>query len=274
MTAYSSTNSIGALRDRLERCHASLARLLGPEIEPFPVSEEVEKYRLFWRPEKPGLVLLAESHVYTTEGELKVKLLDYLSEDVPCAFVRFVYCLGYGENELLERRISPNPGTVHFWKIFHSCLHHVSQNEDFAPLLKAKSSAEERVQYKKSLLARMKAQNTWLVDASVVALYRSHGPKLRGALYKQVLKTSWKEYVQAAVQEAKPEGVLCIGFGVAEALEYELKQLGIPFGRLPQPNARLSSKEHLSIFQKYHQVAERPASVSDLCAKWSRELSS
>ena len=49
-----------------EDCHSALAQLIGPEMEPISVIHRVEEHRAYWRPETTRLVLLAESHVYTT----------------------------------------------------------------------------------------------------------------------------------------------------------------------------------------------------------------
>jgi hypothetical protein len=35
----------------------------------------------------------------------------------PTPFVRLVYCLGYGERDLVQGRVQPNFGTPQFWKL-------------------------------------------------------------------------------------------------------------------------------------------------------------
>src|SRR5271166_1129220 len=108
----------------LRAAHGRLAGILGDAAEPFEVLERVEQHRVYWRPLKPSVVLLAESHVYTTADELRRSLRPTveLPKGVPRGFVRLVYCLGYGENELLDERIAKNSGTAQFWKIFKSCV--------------------------------------------------------------------------------------------------------------------------------------------------------
>ena len=54
----------------LEQCHAILSGVIGPGMEPLGVIERAEAHRRFWRPERVRVVLLAESHVYTTSEEL------------------------------------------------------------------------------------------------------------------------------------------------------------------------------------------------------------
>jgi hypothetical protein len=49
--------------------------------------------------------------------------------------------------------------------------------------------------------------------------------------------------------------VICVGKGVAGVVENDLQSLFT--GRyevIPQPNARLSSKEHMKNFQRYYEI--------------------
>src|SRR5437773_10224347 len=97
--------------DALEECHSQLAKLLGSGAEPIDVLRCAEKHRTYWRPEHIRVLLLAESHVYTTSSELdrRVALPGSMGTEVPRGFVRLVYCLGYGENGLLNRPIAAPP---------------------------------------------------------------------------------------------------------------------------------------------------------------------
>ncbi len=252
----------------LESCYSELANLMGSQAEAFPIVQRVEQHRRYWRPGKTRLVLLAESHVHTDEPEYchKVKPLDWMPKDLPLDFVRFVYCLGYGENELLDKPIKPNGGTPHFWKIFYSCINEVMSHDDFAPILKRRTYLAERACTKMRLLDAMKARGIWLVDASIMAVY----PKPHVNL-QEFLQTSWNGYVRSVVHDASPEGILCIGFGVARALRSQLDELGVLWGVVPQPNARLLSTEHLCIFDAYRRVSNEPMEARDLCAKWFRQ---
>ncbi len=107
--------------DALEKCHSALAEILGEHAEPLEVVRRADEHRDYWRPRKVvRIVLLAESHVYTTTGELGYRLqaLPALPPDLPRGFVRLVYCLGYGENRLLDRPVTGtrNTGTPQYWK--------------------------------------------------------------------------------------------------------------------------------------------------------------
>ena len=83
-------------------------------MDSLKVVKQVEEYRQFWKPKKTNVVLLAESHYYTKKQDYEIKcsrlILDKLISNYPTNFVRFVYCLGYGENELLNTPIKNNRG--------------------------------------------------------------------------------------------------------------------------------------------------------------------
>jgi hypothetical protein len=82
-----------------------------------------------------------------------------------------VYCLGYGENELLIEPIKNNSGTSQFRKIFFSCCNKVSSSFDFKPILKKETKFNDRLKNKVKLLERLKRDGIWLVDTSIVGLY-------------------------------------------------------------------------------------------------------
>ena len=81
----------------LSDCHRRLSTLLGPTAEPLEVLARAEEHRHYWRPAQVKLILLAESHVYTTPDELTrtISLPSTAPGDLPRGFVRLVYCLGY-----------------------------------------------------------------------------------------------------------------------------------------------------------------------------------
>lgn len=161
--------------DALVEAHRRLAGLLGSRIEPIEVWRRAEEHRAYWRPVRVRVILLAESHVHTTASELerKVILPGMPGNDLPRGFVRLVYCLGYGENDLLDHPFIPgkdNPGTPHYWKIFYSCINLIQSNADFAPVLK-QTPFQQRIKNKLALLRRLKEAGVWLVDTSLAALY-------------------------------------------------------------------------------------------------------
>jgi hypothetical protein len=85
-------------------------------IEPLQVAELVEAHRWAWKPERPRLVLIAESHVFTTLVETMATYQNPEgAHNAPSNFVRLVYCLGYGESLLCPQF---KGGTPQYWRIF------------------------------------------------------------------------------------------------------------------------------------------------------------
>ncbi len=244
--------------DTLAECHRRMARLLGSDAEPIEVLRRADEHRQYWRPERVRVVLLAESHVYTTPDELSRTIAYPVSApaDILRGFVRLVYCLGYGENGLLNRPITtpPNAGTSQFWKIFYSCVNDIAANSDFAPVQTGSTSLGERLANKLAVLERMRELGVWLLDASPAALYFPGGPKPASATLEACLKVGWDSHVRTLVETAAPTHVVCIGRGVETALRARLSMTGVQVTTVPQPNARLSSAEHHESFRTYFRV--------------------
>jgi hypothetical protein len=242
--------------ETIQECHRRLAAILGSEAEPVEVLLRAEEHRHYWRPDRVKVVLLAESHVYTTLEELgrTVSFPMSVPADLPRGFVRLVYCLGYGENRLLSRPITTprNTGTPQFWKIFYSCVHPIAANGDFAPVQTSTTSPAERIANKIALLQRMRDLGVWLLDTSLAALYLPGRHRPGPATLETCLQTSWDCYVRYAVEAAAPSHVVCIGRGVARALGRRLPDLGVRVTVVPQPNARLSSTDHHASFKTYY----------------------
>ncbi len=224
---------------------------------------------MYWRPIKPRVVLLAESHVYTTPAELDRQLqpLPELPTDLPRGFVRLVYALGYGENELLDQAIvSPrNSGTPQYWKIFQSCLTPIGQVADCSTMQASRTpDARSRLRAKLGVLRALKDRGVWLLDASVAALYLPGRPKPAAEIRSAVLQASWDQYVRAVLLEAAPAAVLCVGVGVARALQSRLQQTDIPWAAVPQPQAHLSSQGHAAIHAIYSRVCSDASTIGSV----------
>jgi hypothetical protein len=196
--------------------------------ESFEVVEQVETYRNLWKPIQVNVVLLAESHVYTSQEDF----LEWRYGKDPSyrgRLVRFVYCLGYGENLV---KISSNPGTPQFWKILYSCLH-APEKDAFAPVLKSITrDKDRRIANKILLLQQLKRAGVWLVDASIIGINQS-GANLKN----RIVEASWDAYTGPLIErlDPRPRSIIVIGYGVAKILENRLKRLNIPTHEIPQP---------------------------------------
>ncbi len=148
------------------------------DIDSYNVVEEVERYRRFWKPNKVRVVLLAESHVRTDEEDFD-HLWSYGSGPTyQGRFVRFVYCLAYGERSLVP--IPSNRGTWQFWLLLSSCLNNPTKGPTFSSILrKTTPEFDERMKNKIRLLEDLKRCGVWLVDVSIVGVNEQKDPLRR-----------------------------------------------------------------------------------------------
>jgi hypothetical protein len=96
--------------------------------ESFDALTKIEEHRWFWRPKRPSLILIAESHVYTSAADLGVsiyqaEIISKFAAGHPLPaheFVGLVYCLGYGEKKLLLNTHADFTArsTWQFWDLF------------------------------------------------------------------------------------------------------------------------------------------------------------
>ena len=233
-------------------------------IDSLEVSKQVEEYRQFWKPEKTNIVLLAESHVYTDEQDYTLKcdefILHRIIPDYPLRFVRFVYCLGYGENGLLKtvRTDRKNTGTPQYWKIFSSCVAEDEQDLGFHRVLTTRTqSLLLRIRNKVEILREMKKRGIWLLDASIVGLY-GNGKKTP-TITERIIKMCWKNHVESIILESNLRHAIVIGKGVGHILGPKLRRVDVPFTVIPQPQTRGTSLWQLENYKQYHRI----------CAKYS-----
>jgi hypothetical protein len=233
-------------------------RALGAASESFEIVRTVHDYRLYFKPEKVKIVLLAESHVYTSHDDFQSELSsDYLNlPGYPKKYVRFVYCLGYGENELLNKPIPKNSGTPQFWKIFYSCCNETNSTGDCDPVLSSKTTAlHQRIQNKLKLLNTLKEQGIWLLDASVVGLYIPGGSKPTQNIREVCIRSCWDLLIRDILIQEDPERLICIGKGVYGTLQYQLKKLFKDRITVnPLPSAFLKSAEHTRVLKSYYDL--------------------
>jgi hypothetical protein len=189
----------------LRDAYDQLGRLL-PEVESIEALERAEAHREFWRPENVRVVLLAESHVFTGAADLERRIVRLPGAPVgtPLGFVRLVYCLGYGENDILDRRISepPNSGTPQFWRIFASCIEGSPRSADFRATLGSSVPSHVRVANKLALLSRLREAGVWLLDASPAALYGPGGTKPGSRTIDQAIDLGYELHVRHAIEAA------------------------------------------------------------------------
>lgn len=240
----------------LENAYDAIAAILGSNIETYSAVELVERYRHFWKPADVKVILLAESHVFTSVSDMsfRLKTLPELG-GYPDSYAKFVYCLAYGEESLTEGNQHPaRDGTPQFWKIFYSCLNKVESNTDFFPVLKSKNPTTKRIRAKIDILKEMRSHGIWLVDACITALYND-GNKPPFNVMKDAIRASWNGYTRNVISEASPEHVIIIGKGVASVVGHEVRNLMKDnYTVIPQPNAHLSAQEHLTNFQRYFSI--------------------
>ena len=215
--------------------------------DPWNVVKTVEEYRYFWKPKEVKVLLWGESYVATNNKDYKIKLKKEILKRIdgeidwdkyPSNYVKFVYCLGYGENELLEIEIQHNKmGTPQYWKIFASSI---KEKQD--KILKTKvKECDERLKNKIKILKKMKEEGIWLLDRSIVAIYKGKEKRLPHNITQKIIEITWKNYLKNIVESIKPKGVIFIGKSGCEFLKDELKKLlgdKIKLYNIKQPQAR------------------------------------
>jgi hypothetical protein len=159
------------------------------------IAIEVERHRWHWKPKRPKLVLVAESHVLTTEQDMVFRTDEALIRSFlrpnaslpPDRFVRLVYCLAYGESELLADQpphIS-NPGTPAYWDIFGRVAFRCPQ-----PRREDGAKFSDRMRWKVDTLRGLYRMGIWLLDASVHAICLRNNHRLPPAV-QQELHNQW-----------------------------------------------------------------------------------
>jgi len=224
-------------------------------VEPFHVVKTGEAHRNFWKPKEVRVLLLAESHVYTSADECLPMHgpTRYGPKGVPMDFIRLVYCLGYGEPSYVGWPTQHNPGTWQYWKIFSSCIHAIGDAQ-FGSILKRNTPVDvDRFNIKIDLLSRLKKMGVWLVDSSVLALYTPRIPKPSRQIRDRVLQTCWDEYIGRVVSTERPRRIIVIGQEVALALQERISE--VTKGEhitIPQPQGLRSKDAIAHAYRKYH----------------------
>jgi hypothetical protein len=210
--------------------------------ESFEAVAKVEQHRWHWRPDQAKLILVAESHVYTSEADLGVTinqneiapLLKDREAVPPSQYVGLVYCLGYGETKLLINRHAKfsTRSTWQYWDLFGRLADTGQQ-----PRASAKTSLRQRLEWKLTTLRRLKQLGIWLLDGSAHAIYLG-GRLRRSAETCRALHRQWCEkYGNRVIEQAGNPVVWVIGAGARDCLTGSLRGFK-PENFIYQPNAR------------------------------------
>ena len=256
------------VRTSLEKAYETIRRQFPyARIDSLDVVRQVEEYRRYWKPDKVNVVLLAESHVYTDNKDFEIELDRYKLQDLvpnyPSHFVKFVYCLGYGENKLLckVRTDRRNAGTPQYWKMFSACVAEDEDHLGFDKVLKTRTrSSTLRLRNKVEVLRKLKEKGVWLLDASIVGLYRGRKEKRRRNVTEGILAICWGNHMEHVIRQASPRHIVVVGKDVHRALRSEISKLHICTTVIRQPSRDYRSSEEQ--LEKYR-VCQR------ICAKYN-----
>jgi hypothetical protein len=234
------------------------------QIDCINVVKQVERYRQFWKPPQANVILLAESHVYTTDEELSSECnsftLNNFIKNYPTHYVRFVYCLGYGEPKILNKELESNRGrTSQFWKIFSASISKNDIDLGFQRILTGKTLLHQRLRNKVAILQEMRNKGIWLIDASIVGIY---GAVKDTKIKDVIISTCWDSYIKNEILESKPKHIIVVGKGVERTLKRSLgllkANLGTTYSALPQPQGnRGSSEEQLETYKEYQRICSK-----------------
>jgi len=239
----------------LENTYLSIKEKFGRslDLEPFCIVKAVDDHRNFWKPKNVRVVLLAESHVHTLMDEYNNSMKYEGFKDLegcPSNYVKLVYCLGYGENKLSKLDI--NSRTWQFWRIFTSCVTD-NPSAEFGKVEAGETSDfTQRLQNKINVLKRLQENGIWLLDASIVALYKNKA-KPSPKTTERIIKMCWEKYVSQVIQEVKPKKIIVVGKGVFKILQLKLNRNNIDFDVQEQPRM-LSSKKWNEYSERFYQL--------------------
>ena len=231
--------------EKIKAVQAAGAKLItnaGFEAEPPGVALAVEKHRWAWRPEQIKVVLIAESHIYTSASDLALTVaknqLPPQAQHTPSEFVRIIYCLGYGEPKLLngetQRR---NAGTRQFWDLFGRLA-----GMGTSPRSSQGASLGQRLQWKVDILSKLQHKGVWVLDASLHAMYLPGGKRVPNRLKFALHQLWWEHYGVYLVSQFPRAKRWIIGKTVAD----DLKKLNIGWdGWIYQPGAGRSPKRNM-----------------------------
>jgi hypothetical protein len=241
------------------------------QIDSLNVVKQVEQYRQWWKPSQACVYLLGESHVSTREEDFALECKRYQNDIIPnypTHYVRAVYCLGSGEPSILNGNMEDNHGTSQFWKIFSSCIATDYKKLGFEKILRRETpNTFRRLLNKVNILKEMQKKGIWLMDASIIGIYRTKenfGWDMNKEVKDKIIETCWDFYIKNQIVESQPKHIIVIGKGVEKILERRLELLksfsGIAYSVLPQPQGnRGTSEEQLDTYREYQRICSKYA---------------
>ncbi|MEC4984413.1 MAG: hypothetical protein SAJ37_04335 [Oscillatoria sp. PMC 1068.18] len=225
-----------------QKLGAKLLVEAGIEPEPAGVALAVEKHRWAWRPKQVKVILIAESHIYTSASDFALQIcrenLPLNARNTPLEFVRLIYCLGYGEPKLLSgKTVQRNTGTRQFWDLFGRLAETGKQ-----PRGGQKIWWQNRLSWKVDTLIKLCSKGIWVLDASFHAMYAPGGMRIPNKLKFALHQLWWEKYGSNLLAEFPTAKIWIIGKTVAD----DFQKLQINFdGWIYQPGAGRSSSRNL-----------------------------
>jgi hypothetical protein len=218
------------------------------KLESLAIAKLVHDYRYFWKPEKIKTLLLAESHVFTPDDDTTIPFSNAFHNfsglvDYPNQFANFIYCLGYGEKQILTTETqSKNAGTWQFWQLFNSTC-----DNKFKVLKKIEPDFQKRIREKIALLTEMKMDGIWLLDCSFLAIYND-SVKPHKKEMDAILSHSFRNYCLPIINQENPEKVIVIGKTVFDIIQNSHPNIMTShWDWIHQPNARVKKENRRSL---------------------------
>lgn len=167
-----------------------------------------EQHRWAWRPENPRIILIAASRVYTTAAEAALTVLrerlPVPAQQTPPGFARLIYCLGYGEPELLSDTLKANFGNRDLWNAFGR----------LAGLGNQPSSGMQlslRLNWKVEVLLALQQRGVWLLDASLHGLLGVKGERVPSEVGTELHRLWWQHYGSWLLERLPGAGIWGVG---------------------------------------------------------------
>jgi hypothetical protein len=167
-----------------------------------------------------------------------------------------------GKSSKVSTRNSLRSGTPQFWKILALCTSK-GREFDFDLIKKTTTDTDERIRNKINLLIELRERRgVWLVDGSIVGLYRTVEKKPPAKAMEKILHISWDNYVKVLIQSARPRYIMCIGKFVYVTLYDRIARTGIKFDYIHQPQSRLTSEEREKQFIKLERICSEYCKIT------------